>query len=292
MSKIPLLQYVRVGYFKEPFSLEALTPGAYTTFQERATMNAFNQPGRNTGIGVMPTFFDQRMVFAAGAFRLADNFGNGFGSDSPYDITARISGLPIYEAGQSLIHLGFSYSHRFRHDSDDPISFASRPEAHLFPVNLVSTGNIDSNGADFIDPEVAFVSGPFSVQGEYTWALVQQLDHPNPTFDGGYIEASYFLTGESRASFYRTQFGFFDRVIPIQNFSVDGLRWGAWQVAARFSRLDLSSASVDGGVLDDVTFGLNWYLNPLTRITANYVWAHRESVGDSSIVQGRFQLAF
>ena len=28
------------------------------------------------------------------------------------------------------------------------------------------------------------------------------------------------------------------------------------------------------------------------KVTANYVWAHREKVGDSNIVEGRFQLAF
>lgn len=292
MSKIPVVQYVRVGHFKEPFSLEALTPDTYTTFQERATMNAFNQPDRNTGVAVMPTFFDQRMTFAAGGFRATDNFGNGFGSNSPYDVAARLTGLPLYEAGQTLLHLGLSYSHKFRHGSTDPVSVASRPEAHLFPVNLVNTGSIISDGADLLNPEVALVSGPFSVQGEYTWALVEQIDHTNPTFGGGYLEASYFLTGESRASSYKMASGAFDRVIPRNNFSIDGTRWGAWQVAARFSRLDLGSEDVDGGALDDVTFGVNWYLNPVTRVTANYVWAHRESLDDSNVVQGRFQLAF
>jgi phosphate-selective porin OprO/OprP len=292
MSKIPVVQYVRVGHFKEPFSLEEITPDTYTTFQERSTMNAFDQPDRNTGVAVMPTFFDKRVTFAAGGFRLTDNFGNGSGTSSPYDITARLTGLPTYEAGQNLIHLGFSYSHKFRHDSNDPLDFSSRPEAHLFPVNLVDTGKMNNNGADLLDPEVALVRGPFSIQGEYTWALVQLLNHSNPTLEGGYVEASYFLTGESRASFYNKSIGAFDRVIPLNNFSIDGKGSGAWQLAARFSRLDLRSASINGGALDDVTGGVNWYLNPVTKITANYVWSHLESVGDSNIVESRFQLAF
>jgi phosphate-selective porin OprO and OprP len=295
MGDIPYVQYVRVGYFKEPFSLEELTSDWITTFQERATMNAFAQPDRNTGIAVYQTYLDQRMTFASGFFRLTNNFGDGFGSDAPYDITARLTGLPAYVAGDNLIHLGLSYSHKFRdftQQSQETLSFASRPEAHLFPVNLVNTGKINTDGADLVDPEIALVRGPLAIQGEYTWALVQQADQSNPTFGGGYVEASYFLTGESRASFYRLDKGHFDRVMPIHNFSIDGEHWGAWQLAARFSRIDLSSEAVGGGALDDVTGGLNWYLNPVTRITVNYIWAHRESVGDSNVVQGRFQLAF
>ncbi|MCW5954530.1 MAG: hypothetical protein KIT69_19935, partial [Propionibacteriaceae bacterium] len=118
------------------------------------------------------------------------------------------------------------------------------------------------------------------------------VDQPNPLLQGGYVEASYFITGESRTSFYRLDKGHFDRVIPFQNFSIDGTHWGAWQVAARYSRLDLNSHAINGGVLDDLTGGVNWYLNPVTRVTVNYVWAHLEGVGDSNVVQGRFQLAF
>jgi len=304
MSEIPFIQYVRVGHFKEPFSLEELTPDTYTTFMERALPNAFAQPGsqntasgtdRNTGIAAYQALLDQHMTLAIGGFRLTDNFGNGFSSDAPYDITARITGLPLYDEGHDLIHLGFSYSHKFRDFSGngvDTISFASRPEAHLFPTNLVNTGMINTDGADLLNPEVAWVHGPLELQGEYTWALVDQVDQSNPSFGGGYIEVNYFLTGESRASFYRTLVGHFDRVVPANSFSIDGSHWGAWQVAARYSYLDLNSAAVHGGALDDITGGVNWYLNSVTRITVNYVWAHRESIGDSNVVEGRFQLSF
>ena len=337
MNQIPVIQYIRIGHFKEPFSLEELALDAYTTFQERSLANAFALPGfpqssqpvsgtdRNTGVAAYQTFLYDRLTFATGGFRVTDNFGNGFGSDSPYDLTSRLTGLPIYDVDNHyLLHLGFSYSHKFRHyakDSQETISFASRPESHLFPVNLVSTGNIPTNGADLLNPEVAFVTGPFAIQGEYTWALIDQSDllctsnsmgavtcannqHSNPMFNGGYIEASYFLTGESRANFYKPQAAIFDRVYPIHNFSIDGSQWGAWQVAARYSYLNLESASIKPtsakpvspsfapGALDDITAGINWYMNPVIRLTINYVWAHRESIGDSNVVEGRFQLVW
>src|SRR5262249_44660781 len=151
-------------------SLEELTPDTYTTFMERALPNAFAQPGsnfnlfatdstvsgtdRNTGVAAYQTFFDQRMTLQTGGFRASNNFGNGFGSDAPYDLNARVTGLPLYDSGNDLVHLGFSYAHKFRHyskDNPETIQFAARPEAHLFPVNLVNTGFIPTDGADLFD---------------------------------------------------------------------------------------------------------------------------------------------
>jgi len=291
---IPYVQYVRVGHYKEPFSLEEITSDSFTTFMERGLPNAFS-PSRNTGIGLMQEYLEQRMTFAAGGFAEADNSGLGFGNNQGYNITSRVTGLPIYkEQGRHLLHLGLSYSHKFRHDQE--IAFSQRPESHLFPVTLVNTnftaaGPIETNGVDLINPEIAWVWGPLSLQAEYMRAFVSQMGNPDPQFGGLYANVSYFLTeGDMRA--YRVAEGAFDRIIPKRNFAFDGGGWGAWELAARFSRLDLDSKNVDGGVEDNVTGGVNWYLNPVTRITVNYVWAHLESVGDSNIAQGRFQVSF
>src|SRR5262245_50838805 len=130
MKGLPGVQYVRVGHFKEPFSLEELGSDSFTMFMERGLPNAF-APSRNMGIAVYPLFLDQRMTFAAGGFAETNNSGFGFGNDQGYNVTSRITGLPIYfEAGRHLLHLGLSYTHKFRHDVN--ISFSQKPESHLF----------------------------------------------------------------------------------------------------------------------------------------------------------------
>lgn len=287
MKGVPGVQYVRVGHFKEPFSLEEITSDDFVTFQERGLPNAL-APSRNTGAMVMPVFFDKRMTYAAGGFRETDNFGDGFGP-AEYNVTSRLTGLPWYEDdGRTLLHLGFSYTHKFR--DGETISFAQRPESRLYPVQLVNTGPIVTDGVDIINPEVALVAGPWSMQAEYMRAFVAQVDSANPQFDGLYVYGSYFLTGEHRR--YRREAGAFEKPQPRRNFTLDGSGWGAWELAARYSRLDLGSQNVQGGTLDDISAEINWYLNPNARINLNYVWAHLESVGDSNILQGRFQLTY
>lgn len=288
MRDVPFVQYVRVGHFKEPFSIEEMTADDFATFQERGLPNAF-APSRNTGAMVNPLFLDKRLTFAAGGFRETNNNGFGFG-DADYNVTSRLTGLPWWrDNGGRLLHLGFSYTHKFRHGDD--ISFSQKPESHLFPVSLVNTGPIATDGVDIIDPEIALVAGPWSAQAEYMRAFVAQRDHPNPQFDGLYVYGSYFITGEHRR--YRQDYGAFEKPIPRRDFGWgEGRGWGAWELAARYSRLDLGSENVDGGTENNLSGEVNWYLNPNTKIGMNYVWANLESVGDSNIVQGRFQLTY
>lgn len=44
---------------------------------------------------------------------------------------------------------------------------------------------------------------------------------------------------------------------------------GAWEIAARFSTINLSDGNVQGGRLNDVTLGVNWYLNFQARMFLN-----------------------
>ena len=60
----------------------------------------------------------------------------------------------------------------------------------------------------------------------------------------------------------------------------------------RYSRLDLDSRDVTGGVLNDFTLGINWFLTRNIRITGNVVFARVRSVGRMVIGQARLQLAY
>ncbi len=281
---LPVVGDLRVGHFKEPFSLEELTSSKYITFMERGLPNAF-APSRNTGFMVHDHAENERLTWAAGVFRESDEFGNGRG-DGGFSFTGRLTALPWYaEAGRYLVHLGLAYS--FRNPDDDETRWSARPEAHLAP-RLADTGTLSADSAQLLGLEAAIVYGAASIQGEYVYAKGDTAG-ADPDLGGFYVYASYFLTGENRA--YKTTQAAFDRVRPNRNFAYGERRGaGAWEVAARYSHLDLNDAGLEGGRLDDFTAGLNWYLNPNVRLSANYVFADRDEVGEAHIGEMRVEL--
>jgi phosphate-selective porin OprO/OprP len=153
-------------------------------------------------------------------------------------------------------------------DSTAALRWRTKPESNVTGVFLVDTnvlGNVDDVLAG--EAEVAGVWGPLSVQAEYMRADVNRRSGRDPSFDGGYVQASWFLTGESRP--YKVSEGIFDRVTPNASVGLGGI--GAWEIAARFSTIDLTDRGVNGGEERDFTLALNWYLAPNLRLMLDYV---------------------
>ncbi len=114
------------------------------------------------------------------------------------------------------------------------------------------------------------------------------------SFFGVYGQVSYILTGEQRP--YDVSSGVFGAPVPEHPFSFRKFRGlGAWEVAARLSRLDLTDAYMDGGRETNVTLGVNWYMNRNMRMAFNYVHGkveRDEYEGSVDAVQMRLQIDF
>jgi phosphate-selective porin OprO and OprP len=162
------------------------------------------------------------------------------------------------------------------------------------PPNLADTKQIASNGVLLANVEAAFVRGPLSVQGEYAIAQVNtSMPMGDPTFQGGYVAAAFVLTGESRS--YKQSDAVFGSIKPDNPW--DGEQGGAFEVALRYSMLDLTDATVMGGELTGLTAGINWYLNSNARVMLNF--SHQELAstgatrgGSAKAAQLRFQVNF
>jgi phosphate-selective porin OprO/OprP len=276
---------LKMGHFKEPFSLDELTSSKYITFMERALPNAL-VPGRNTGFMIHNTCPQERMTTAIGVFRDTDNYGEDV-DDGGYNVTGRITALPIYkDKGASLLHVGAAYSNR---KPDDSYSFDASPEAHL-AYDFVDTGSVAGDRVELLGLEAAWVEGPLSLQGEYIMADAGRFTGSDVSFDGYYIQASYFLTGEHRK--YKTTEGAFSRVKPKENYSRASGGSGAWEAKARYSGLDLDDSNITGGELDNITVGMNWYLNPNTKVMWDYVHADKDDIGQADMFMMRLQFDF
>jgi len=276
VNELPILGHVRVGHFKEPFSLEEMTSANYITFMERANPNVL-APNRHLGVMAFDYSQYENMTWAIGAF--ASESGVEAQSDhGATAVTFRMTGLPWYHeasGGRGLFHIGSGYS--FRDAWDDEFLGNIRPqEAHLAKQFNALISNVDY--VSEVCGELAFVYGPFSAQAEYIGAYVADTAGTAANLHSCYAYVSYFLTGEHRP--YKRSTGVFTRLKPLENFfrvrGCDGYVHtgkGAWEVAARWSYLDLTDEAIHLGRWSNFTAGLNWYLNPYTRLMWNYVYS-------------------
>lgn len=84
-------------------------------------------------------------------------------------------------------------------------------------------------------------------------------------------------------------------MVPKRNFSFGKGGWGAWEIAGRFSFLDLNSGDVHGGRLSMLTAGVNWYLHSHVKWRFDYGFGHvtgRQPEGNLNIFQTRMEVDF
>lgn len=300
-NNIPYAGTLRIGHFREPFGMETLTMPDDTMFMERGLPNVFS-PARNVGVMLTNAPFEKRMTWALGAFKQTPDWpsGNTGDDDEGFAITGRITGLPWYaDNGRKLLHLGFAYSHR--NPDGAAVEYASRPEAHLarqylntgtFPDFRLADARADN--INLFGAEGLLICGPFSLQSEFIASLVNTTFDGDRLFYGYYVQGSYFLTGENRT--YRQDGAVTSRPKVKDPLSISERRgWGAWELALRYSGLDLDDGLVRGGREHDITAGLNWYLNQNIRVSTNYVLALIDrDVYDGALhaLQARFQVDF
>jgi phosphate-selective porin OprO/OprP len=319
VKNIPFIGTVRLGHFHLPHGLEAdmySSSKPMTFFEVYSGNNAFFQ-GERTGSGIWLTnsFANDRMTYAAAGYR-PENSSNGADfAEGDYAGILRLTGLPIYENdGRCLLHLGGSAT--WRHARTGTVNFSTDPEivdkaggdngygnpAGVTAPNAltgfaaapgnktawVSTGNIAANSSSVFAGELLYIRGPFSLQAEYDWAyidgaIVGGKNRGNIGFTSGYVQASYFLTGENRT--YDKRLGrlggeYISRAnTPFWLVRGEDGKFnyglGAWELAARYSRINLNDSFIHQGILDQWEMGVNWHLNNNLRIQFLYLQANR-----------------
>lgn len=295
MKGLGFLGTARVGHQKEPYSLEELTSTNNITFMERSLASVFDSE-RNTGLNFSNALCDERMTWSAGIYAPTDSTGSFFNHDPEFNVSARVTGLPIYSAGgRHLLHLGLAGSYQKRDDSD--VQFRRRPEMNL-AKHYIDTGPTLSDGNALLGIELAAVAGPLWLASEWKQGWIDTPTSGTGSLYGGYVMAGYFLTGEHRP--YNTSKAAWTRVHPLAPFDPAKGQWGAVEIATRYSYLDANDEAVRGGREQNVDVAVNWYLFSSVRVSWNYVHADVKDTGDflknaSGKINGfqtRVQIAF
>ena len=293
---------IKGGNFKEPFSLETLTSSKQITFMERSYADNFS-PDRNIGLAVVR--WGDNWQTTVGAFGQTAGSPDASAQSEGYGLTGRFTFAPLHDE-ENVVHLGLAASRRTPNAGlpadADQMRFRARPETYVSAARFLTTGKIKNvNYTTYYNGEMALMHGPASFQAEYTGVGVHRLGTlPVAGFGGGYVFASYMLTGESKE--YLVSEGEFDRVHPRS-------AGGAWEVAARVSTMNLNDfdtgVGIAGGRATNVTLGVNWYINTNFKWVLNVVRVLNDNnakpdlgpgpfvTGDKfNIIQTRFALAF
>lgn len=273
---------VKVGAFAPLAGMDDATSAYSTVFLERAAISELTR-GLAAGDGrtaVALLAGGERWTASAA---LSGNLVTKQGFDDQLGFVGRVAFLP-WKGENGLLHLGANTSviiHPSATGPDvapagaaTPVRLRERTESRVDGTRLVDTGNIDADRVVAWGLEAGAQFRAVTLQSEYSHIGVERRASAlsNPDFSGWYVQGSWTLTGEPRR--YAMASGAFDVPRPKKPFNLKTGDWGAWEIAARYSDLDLNDTSgtspIYGGEQQVWTLGLNWYPNAAVRFQANF----------------------
>ncbi len=261
---------ITVGHFKPAYSLEETMSSNDLTFIERSSAVDSFTSSRKIGLGFNTR--GENWTGAAGIFGAGANTESN--DDEEWSIAGRVTAAPI-KNNNKVLHLGASAAYREPDQENDRFDFDATAENRIQGNDSVSIVLNDADNAQVYGLEAAAVLGPLSLQGEYVRADVNNRGGQDPSFDGYYAQAAYTVTGETRP--YKSSKGAFGRIKPDNPLDPSKGDWGALELAARYSTLDLNDSGLTGGELDTVTLGANWYLNNNIRFLGNVIFVDTDN---------------
>jgi phosphate-selective porin OprO/OprP len=268
-------------------------------------------------------------VFRTGGFNNAplgdSEFAVDIGNVGGYSFSTRVTQLLQYEGDENLWHVGFGYDYSRLGANDavgsgtpgnagspepfyqsqtlpefGPLGYPQNPTtfgnaSNFTPPIFVDSGRYRAKDFNLFGLETVYQAGPFGFQSEYMANLVRSAV-ANVFYHGAYAEVLYRPTGEHRP--YDKRLAAFKNVIPYQEFiSFTGENagihgWGAWELAARISYVEVRNpSSLDGsyynsatnkfdttakagnGTLTDTTLGFTWFITSHTKFQFNWIHA-------------------
>jgi len=314
---------IQAGKFKGPVGLERLQPDQYNRFMELGLPSDL-VPNRDLGVEVGGDILGGTFGYAIGEF---DGVTDGNSTDSnsnpdadsndgKKDTEARLFTQPFVNSGiPALRGLGFGIAGTYVQTVGNATntllpSYKTTGQNTFFSYRTGTTGTFADGRRERWSPQAYYFVGPFGALAEYVRSeqdvsrqLSTTVERSGRVDNSAYqILLSYFLTGEAET---------YNSITPLTSFHAGSGGWGAWEVVARYSELQVDSAAFAGGTqsfADPTTsarkaratgVGINWWLNANVKWVLDYEWTQFEGGAanngnrpDERALTTRFALTF
>lgn len=260
---------VRIGQYKQPFTLEDAISDKQAAFLEPSFVGAFAISRR---IGSEYARFGTRGTLNVAVFGQRLDGTN----DSP-GASARGTWLLHKDA-----HVGFSIA--TDSPKSDAGSFSATPGTILTTLRSASTGSLTR--VDRIDRgaiEGLWVHGAWSLQGEAAQIVARRDGFADFHGNASDVLFTWSPTGNART---------YKRGVTTAPSADDGT---AWELALRWSAIDLDDGAVHGGHAESLGIAASVYFNAHVRVIANAIRVDgaRRGLHDDPLVLGaRLQLTY
>ncbi len=313
---------IRAGKQKSVVGLERLQGGGDIKFIERSYVTNAILPNRDLGVTALGTVLNNKLDYAFGVVNgVADggNISTGTEYNGEREYTGRLFASPFKDQDSVLAGLSFGIGGTYTdYRGDKNLNFTDTSSADSTRNGLPSyvtegqqtffrynSGIIADGQRIRWSPQGSYYLGPLGIIAEYARvsqdvskasggslggggsgsnSLVLADSNKKLSHDAWSIGVSYLITGEDAS---------FKGVKPKNDFDFDKGNWGAWELVARYSEINLDKDTFknangqyakDGAGSTDAyadltksaqaaktwTAGVNWYLNQNTKFAINY----------------------
>ena len=268
--------WVQAGKFNLPTLLEGRTSAKWIETIERSVVEEVlyaNGLVSKASFGGVALGFADKSLFGgipvSGTIGIYDtekekkkNLGDDSTEEDSYLTGMRLSAMPSLGDKNHFMHFGVTKtSQDFEFNS-----FTTKQHLGIHTVasrtftSVSEAGDVDTTGLEF-----AYQKGPFTFVAEDIDIDVDGADQSQDLdFDGYYLGATYFLTGESRK--WEWKGAKFDKPSGIKN------EWGAWQLVGRFEEYEIDNKALTDEIeLNRTVLGVNWFPTKNVRVSLNRV---------------------
>ncbi len=293
---------VRAGRFKSPFGIERLQSCSDTLFNELGLPSNLT-PNYDIGAAIFGDLYEGKLGYTLGVLNgAADNASIDSDIDNNKEVAARLFANPWKGEDSFLggLGVGFAATYGIKDGTSGSTylpTYKTIGQADLFKY---ASGVVSDGAQERYSPQLYYSYGSFGVLAEYITSsrkVSKAAATEKLTNKGWQVAASYVLTGEDAT---------YKSVIPRKPVNFTEGSYGAWEVVARFGRLDIdsdtfptyASSTSYPETATNIGAGLNWYWNRNVKWALDYDWTSFDKGStkgdrkDEHAIIGRVQLTF